>query len=607
MAIVVNTGMPPSPGTPMNPRLQAILAVLRAQRGFDAERCLEAKIALLVRYFRRSALTTAVVGVSGGVDSAVVLGLLMRAARAADSPISRVVGVLAPYVDIPQGVSNQRIATTRGEEVIRTFAAERIELDLSRMHAVAKRSIDAATGIVGGPWADGQLVSNLRTPALYQVVTLLTQSGSPGVLVGTTTRDEGSYIGYFGKASDGLCDLQPISDLHKSEVYALARLLGVPASVVAAAPTGDIWDGRTDADLIGVPFVAVELYTMLLCLPDDEREALVSAWDDEARAEFAALADRIEQLHRENAHKYHGSSPAAHLDVYARAVPGGWRVDTEPVRDGGHHAFVNAVTLRPAVVDSLCRRSLTSVSVEAEALPGFGESALLLHGVLNPTECAALLAELATHEWLPVGIDGRSAGFDPANAPIGSWRLSYYSARLARALWTRIAPHLPAVRLMDDRTPTDIDDHPVWRAQSLNSLLRFIRYRPGGGLVPHYDSSFVTSAAERTLMSVVLGLTAGETRFIRDPQINVPRARKDYADWPAFAGPGDVALSVPLPAGSALIFDHRVLHDSAPITGETDRLVLRTDVGFVRCGVASERVFPARMLGMAGERERSPR
>jgi hypothetical protein len=160
---------------------------------------------------------------------------------------------------------------------------------------------------------------------------------------------------------------------------------------------------------------------------------------------------------------------------------------------------------------------------------------------------------------------------------------------------------------MDDRTPTDHDDHPVWRAHGLNPLMRFIRYRPGGGLVPHYDSSFVRSAGERTLMSVVLGLTDGETRIIHDSQVDVPRARKDYADWPAFARPEDVALAIPLRAGSALILDHRILHDSAPISRDVDKLVLRTDVMFVRCGVPAERVFPARMLGMARERERSPR
>lgn len=576
----------------MHAQLHATLAGLRARRGFDAGRCVQAKVALLLRYFRRSALTTAVVGVSGGVDSAVVLGLLVRAARAEDSPVARVVAVLAPYGDIPQGVSNQAIATERGRSVARAFGAECIEVDLSRIHAVAKAVIDAATGVVGGAWADGQLVSNLRTPALYQVVTLLTQAGSPGVLVGTTTRDEGSYIGYFGKASDGLCDIQLISDLHKCEVYALADELGVPSDVIAAAPTGDIWDGRTDRELIGVPFAAVELYTQLLCLAEDERALRTAGWGAEARAEFAGWAARIEQLHRENAHKYHGSSPAAHFDVYARAVPGGWRVEHPPARDEVG-AFVNRVELRPAALDLLCR--IGAAELTREDLPGYGDSAFVLHGVLDAAECAALRAELEAHEWVPVGIDGRRGGFDPAVARVGSWRLSIFHERLARALWGRMIEKFPVVRVMEAGTPTEHDGYPVWRADGLNAYMRFIRYQPGGGLVPHYDSSYVYGAGARTLMSVVLSLTdGGETRLIRERG----GAGVDYEDWPEFARAGDVALAVPLRAGSAVILDHRLLHDSAPVLG-AEKIVVRTDVVFVRGGVAHDGVFPARMLGMA--------
>lgn len=577
----------------MHPQLHGTLTTLRALRGFDAARCLQAKSILLQQFFARSALTTAVVGVSGGVDSAVVLGLLTHTARAPASPLTRVVGVLAPYTAIPQGVSNQTTATERGREVIRAFAARSIELELSPLHTVAKSLIDASTHITGNAWADGQLVSNLRTPALYQVVTLLTQSGHPGILVGTTTRDEGSYIGYFGKASDGLCDLQPISDLHKSEVYALAHLLGVPDSVLTAAPTGDIWDGRTDHELLAVTFTAVELDTRLRCLPATEQAALTSAWSDEARAEFTATRARIEQLHRENAHKYHGSSPAAHLDVYERAVPGGWRSDTPPVLETSSHHFTNPVSFAPTTTESLSHP--TSAIIHSTPLPALGESAHLLHNLFTQTELDTLLTELAAHEWLPVGIDGRRAGFDPARAPIGSWRLSHHSPAIARALWTRIAAHIPAIRLMAADTPTDHDDHPVWRATGINPLLRFIRYSRGGGLVPHYDSTYVSSPDRRTLMSAVLSLTGnGETRIIKDPK----RGSRDYADWPEFAKPTDVALAIPLPAGSALIFDHRILHDTAPLTGDAERIVLRTDVEFTRCGVPSKNTFPAHMLGM---------
>lgn len=584
----------------VDPQIRATLAVLRAQRGFDEGRCVAAKVALIVRHFELSSLRAAVVGVSGGVDSAVVLGLLARAAAVEGSPLRRVVAVLAPYASISQGVSNQAVATTRGREVARAFGVECVEVDLSEAHAVTRRAVERALDVRGGAWADGQLVSNLRTPALYHVTTLLAQAGSPGVVVGTTNRDEGSYIGYFGKASDGLCDMQLISDLHKSEVYALARWLGVPEGVIAAAPTGDIWDGRTDCELIGVPYVGIELYTRLLCLTVDERAAVTAEWGADARAVFTGWSGRIEQLHRENGHKYVGSSPAAHLDVYERAVPGGWRAPEETACEG-ERRFVNPVALDAAVVGPLCRWS-GGVRGRREEVARYGESVLLVHELLNEEECAGLVAELGRHAWVPVGIDGRRAGFDPTNAAIGSWRLSYFDEQLARALWMRLAPHVPAVRVVDGRTPTDVGELPVWRADGVNPLLRFIRYTAGGGLVPHYDSTYVYGAGRRTLMSVVLHLTggSGETRIIKDGQAGRARADMDYADWGRFARVEEVESAFASRAGTAVVLDHRVLHDSAPVTAG-EKIVLRTDINYVRCGVPEERLFPARMLGMPAE------
>jgi hypothetical protein len=64
----------------------------------------------------------------------------------------------------------------------------------------------ASTGIKGTAWASGQLVSYLRTPMLYYQTALLTEQGFRSIACGTTNRDEGSYIGFFGKASDGSID-----------------------------------------------------------------------------------------------------------------------------------------------------------------------------------------------------------------------------------------------------------------------------------------------------------------------------------------------------------------------------------------------------------------
>lgn len=579
-------------GPALHPALVVLLASLRGRRGFVAQRCVQAKVALLNTYMRDSGLKACVVGVSGGVDSAVTLALACAAARAPGSAIERVVAALMPMF-VAEGASNQDLALARGREVAARFGVEAVTVDLSAGQIAVKRAVDGGAGVVGGPWAAGQLVSYLRAPALYYLTSLLAQEGRPAVLLGTTNRDEGGYIGFFGKASDGMVDIQPISDLHKSEVYALARHLDVPASVVAAVPTGDVFDGRTDEQMIGTSYDFIELYTLLLALGDDERAGLVGALEAEARAQYEAQRSRLEALHGYNAHKYLGGSPAIHLDAYERAVPGGWTESpAAPVRavTGPVGGWVGEFTMSPATLEALDSRPAPS---RCAAIADFGDSALLVHDLLAPDERRALCAELERRSWVPVGQHGMLRGFDPRVDAVGSYRATCHEPRIAGLLWARLAGRIPMVRTMQDDTPTDWDDCRVWRAVGVNPLLRFIRYERGGLLVPHYDAHYEGPEGDRTLMSVLVYLSedlaaeeGGATRLLIDPQRNRPLYERDYADWaaPEAADSPRVLLRVPVRGGSALILDHRVLHDAERLVGARPKLLLRTDLVFRRCG-----------------------
>lgn len=587
----------------LHPELNQILFECRLRRGFDPDKYLDAKILLLNSHFRQAGITSVVVGVSGGIDSAVVLGLIAKAAQQPDSPIKRIVGALLPYFTA-EGTSNQDIASARGKEVVEAFGAECVLVDLSSSHAAMKASVEAAFAATGDAWAGGQLVSYLRTPAFYYLTALLTQEGCPAVFLGTTNRDEGGYIGYFGKAADAMVDIQVISDIHKSEVFALAERLDVPASVIEAAPTGDIYDGRTDEQLIGAPYDFIELYSYYLCLENDrQREALTKNLSSAAISQFNRWSQRLQQLNKQSTHKYHGGSPAANFDIYERAVPGGWRLEpAEPVPFGKRFdsIFVNQIELSRSFIEQIDKPQKKRVF--KESLPDFDESAFLLHGVFSRAECEALLSELSEQAWIPVGIHGMLKDFDPTAQAIGSWRASYFSERLAGILWDRIAPAFPVLRIMEDTTPTDWEDERVWRAFGTAPLMRFIRYTDSGMLVPHYDSAYIQDENRRSLMSVVLYLTdAGDntTRFIKDSQAALPLAQKDYSDWTRAALSEEILLSVAPPAGSALIFDHRILHDAAPLSPGTQKIIMRTDIAFRRCGLPVQtKVFVGRPLGM---------
>lgn len=315
---------PPMSHRGIHSDIGAALSAVRARRSFAPAAVLTAKRERLGAYVTTSGLRALVVGVSGGIDSAVSLGL--AASLLYDGTLDEVVPVLLPVSARP-AATGQDGATSRGTQVCTHFGLTPVVVELANQFDVMRAAVETATGLAGDEWAHGQLVAYMRTPALYYTTSLLSASGVRAAVLGTTNRDEGSYLGYFGKASDGMVDIQPLTDLHKSEVYALARLLGVPEALIDVIPTGDMYDGRTDEEVFGAPYDFVELFLAARCMTQDAKALMLNSLDPDARAEWVRYSDALEGLHRYNAHKYLVGSPAVHLDVVAGKVPGGWRYE----------------------------------------------------------------------------------------------------------------------------------------------------------------------------------------------------------------------------------------------------------------------------------------
>ncbi len=588
----------------MHPDLHSALHSYRIARGFDPAAYLAAKTALLNTYFSQSGIKSCVLGISGGVDSAVVGALLAHASRAPGSPLQSIVPLLLPMH--AEGATHQATATSRGAEVCAALGLGPVEVDLSSTLAAARAATLAGSDDPGTAWSAGQLVSYLRTPVLYYRAALLAESGAPAVVCGTTNRDEGAYIGFFGKASDGMVDVQPISDLHKSEVYALARLLGVPESVVEAVPTGDTYDGACDEDMIGTSYDFLELYEWHLCEGEEKKEMWWEKIGEDARTEFRELGARLEELHRKNKHKYIGDSPAVHLDVLPRAVPGGWR------KQGGQQPFsisrASALAARVGPVELPLGLDMgTDVHLaQQERIRDCGESAVRLVGAVPRDLCRSLLDESDRWEWVKADNHGRRADKD---VEVGSYRATAFDETFACYLWERLSDHLPRFRTMSELTPTDHNGYPVWRPVGINPMLRFIRYDNGGYLLPHYDSGFDFKDGQRcTLMSVVITLTessgaGGRTRFLVDRQRNIPVDERDFNDWNCQPKTSDVLFEVAASVGDALVFDHRLLHDAPQWQGAGSRIILRTDVIFERCGSHAISCDPLQALALSAVKD----
>jgi len=309
---------------------EKLLEYVRIDRNFHVDRYVQNKIRLLKIFLESNDLNTIVLPVSGGVDSAVVLALLTRA----KNEIGKLLKVVPIFMPIHgDGITGQDEARSRAKEVIEQQGYEFYELDLTGVyHEMVKavkpfthgiKTIPSDSSGVLSSWTKGQMACILRTPMNYFVAAILQQANYRSLVCGTTNRDEGSYIGFFGKASDAMVDLQLIGDIHKSEVYQLAEYFQIPQSIINEKPKGDVWDKRNDEQMIGAPYWFLELYLRLI-----EMNKTHFSYDlnEEEKSLYGLYQSNIEQLHRVNSHKYQVGNPAHFIDVMPRIIDGGWQL-----------------------------------------------------------------------------------------------------------------------------------------------------------------------------------------------------------------------------------------------------------------------------------------
>lgn len=222
------------------------------------------------------------VGLSGGIDSAVVVGLAAMAAP------GRVVGMMMPCHSDPDDEAHGRLAAEH-------FDVPAIRLDLAPVYDRMVEDLGVAVGQLPQEQRPAMLIDEaesrtrlplanvkprLRMTSLYFVANSLNY-----LVAGTGNRSE-LAIGYFTKYGDGGVDLLPIGRLFKSEVRALARELGVPAPIIDKPPSAGLWLGQTDEAEMGFTYADLETF-------------LTSG----ASAVPAAVARRIEHLQRVSEHK----------------------------------------------------------------------------------------------------------------------------------------------------------------------------------------------------------------------------------------------------------------------------------------------------------------
>jgi NAD+ synthase len=186
-----------------------------------------------------------VVGISGGVDSAVTSTLCAQTG----------LSVLCVEMPIHQAASHVSRGREHIEQLKKRFSnVSSIQADLTPFFENFKTIVPIVSDL------DKVNLSLANTRARMRMTTLYYFAGIHGLLVaGTGNKVEDFGVGFYTKYGDGGVDLSPIADLMKSDVYALGSYLKIPNSILEASPTDGLFgDDRTDEDQLGASYDELE-------------------------------------------------------------------------------------------------------------------------------------------------------------------------------------------------------------------------------------------------------------------------------------------------------------------------------------------------------------
>ena len=235
----------------------------------NTEKVAEYIINWLKEYATNAGVKGFVIGVSGGIDSAVTSTLCAKTGF--------------PTVCLEMPIHQEESQVNRATRHISSLQErfKNVATNQVNLTPVFDSLVKAMPSVEN---EDDRFMSLANTRARLRMTSLYYFAGLDNLLVtGTGNKVEDFGVGFYTKYGDGGVDLSPIADLMKSEVYAIARYLGVDEEIQKAPPTDGLWgDDRTDEDQLGASY--------------DELEWAMKA--QEAGKEIADFTGRLQEVYK---------------------------------------------------------------------------------------------------------------------------------------------------------------------------------------------------------------------------------------------------------------------------------------------------------------------
>lgn len=200
-------------------------------------------IAFIRNYYQENHLKGAVIGISGGKDSAVVAGLFTKALGS-----ENVVGIWMPCHSKDEDYANAKLIADH-------FNFELKEFDLTNLYDNYVAQIKGCNIVNDDNLIDANIniKPRLRMSTLYYYAAMLSSLNKGVYIVPGTSNKCELYVGYFTKGGDNISDIQVLADLTVDEVISIGKYIGVPDEVIHKVPDDGL-SGKTDEEKLGVKY-----------------------------------------------------------------------------------------------------------------------------------------------------------------------------------------------------------------------------------------------------------------------------------------------------------------------------------------------------------------